>query len=250
MEHVVRENKTLNTNANGFDASTMYENIWPVIQLYDFSAFPTPVTVDYQKAGGDQIVNLVFDRIPSDLIKVYADRPDFPRGCQVQGDLLDPQLNIDPTSEDSWTWSASVTNNTLYYMAFDRNGQPDADGTPAMQNLLGNLTTFMFNHNGKVTENPNPQGVIVANQQSNGIQTLFMDHLGLMRTRSISSLSVPLTLTELVPNAGIFSDYDTGGIADIIIKNNAPRDKSFTITYNDKTYSVIVKFHDATLTIG
>ncbi|MDE1726836.1 MAG: hypothetical protein KGH89_06180 [Thaumarchaeota archaeon] len=250
MEHVIRENKTLNTNVNGFAAGTTYENVWPIIQLYDFSAIPTPVTVDYQNAGGDQIVNLTFDRIPTNLIHVFADRPDFPQGSQVQGDLLDPQLNIDPTSEDSWTWGASITNNTLYYMAFGNDGKPDADGTLAMQNLIGNLTTFMFNHNGRLTENPNPQGVVVANQQSNGIQTLFSDSRGLKRTESINSLSVPLTIHELVPNAGIFSDYDTGGIADIIIKNNAPRDKSFTATYNDRTYSIIVKFHTATLTMG
>ncbi len=250
MEHVVRENKTLNTNVHGFGANNIYEKIWPVIQLYDFSAIPTSVTVDYQAAGGDQIVNLIFDRIPSNLIHVYADRPDFSRGAQVQADLLDPQLNIDPTDEDSWTWGASATNNTLYYMAFDRNGEPDADGTPAMQNLIGNLTTFMFNHNGRLTENPNPQGVIVSKLQTNGVQTLFSTNNGFMRTKSISALSVPITIRELGPNAGIFSDYDNGGIADLIILNDAPRDKSFTATYNDRTYSVVVKFHDAKLTMG
>jgi len=252
MEHVVRENKTLNTNVNGFAASTAYENVWPVIQLYDFGShgIPTPITIDYQKAGGDQIVNLIFDRIPSNFIRVYAARPDFPPGSQVQGDLLDPQLNIDPTSEDSWTWGASITNSSLFYMAFDRNGVPDADGTSAMQNLIGNLTTFMFNHNGKVTENPAPQGVLVAKQQSNGIQTLFDDGTGRLRTKSITARSIPVTALEIQPNVGIFASYDTGGIADSIILNNAPRDKSFTVTYNDKTYSVIVKYHNAKLVMG
>ncbi|MDE1832134.1 MAG: hypothetical protein KGI02_07175, partial [Thaumarchaeota archaeon] len=250
MEHVIRENKTLNTNAAGFAADAVEENVWPVIQLYDFSAIPTPVTVDYQKAGGDQTVNLIFDRIPSNMIRVYANRADFPPGAQVQGDLLDPQLNIDPTSEDSWTWGSSPTNNTLYYMAFDRTGRPDADGTSAMQNLIGNLTAFMFNHNGAVTENAEPQGVIVGKLQSNGIQTLFADSRGLMRTQSISGVSIPITLCELTPNSGIFSDYDNGGIADLVILDNAPRDKSFTIMYNDKSYSVVVKYHDAKLTMG
>ncbi|MGB6463390.1 MAG: hypothetical protein WA799_01525 [Nitrosotalea sp.] len=250
MEHVIRENETLNTNVAGFAANAIEENVWPVIQLYDFSAIPTPVTVDYQKAGGDQIVNLTFDRIPSNLIRVYADRADFPPDAQVQGDLLDPQLNIDPTSEDSWTWGTSPTNNTLYYMAFDSTGRPDADGTPAMQNLIGNLTVFMFNHNGAVTQNVEPQGVIVGRLQSNGIQTLFTASNGLMRTQSISGFSIPITLCELTPNSGIFSDYDDGGIADIVILDHAPRDKSFTIIYNDKSYSVVVKYHDAKLTIG
>ena len=74
MEHVVRQNKTLNGNPSGFGSSknmTEYAHIWPVIQLYDFSAIPTAVTVDYQKNGGDQIVNLLltgFHRILSLLL--------------------------------------------------------------------------------------------------------------------------------------------------------------------------------------
>lgn len=250
MEHVVRENKTLNHNGLGFDASSVYQEVWPVIQLYDFSGIPTPVTVNYQKAGGDQAVNLVFDRIPSDLIRVYAPRSDFPPGSQIQGDLLDPQLNIDPTSEDSWTWGASSSNNTLYYMAFDRNGIPDADGSAAMQNLIGNLTTFMFNHNGRLTENAKPQGVVVFKSQSNGIQTLFANSKGLMRSKSINAFSAPVTLREIQPNVGIFSDYDNGGIADLVMKNDAPRDKSLIVSYNDKSYTVIVKYHTAKLTMG
>lgn len=250
MEHVVRDNKTLNSNTNGFGATSNYVNAWPIIQLYDFSAIPTPVTVDYQKAGGDQIVNLTFDRIPSSMIHVIAPRPDFPPGSQIQGDLIDPQLNIDPTSQDSWTWGASETNNTLYYMAFDQNGNPDADGTAAMQNLIGNLTTFMFNHNGRVTENARPQGVVVFKSQGNGIQTLFADNSGLMRTKSITALSAPITLREIAPNSGIVSDYDDGGIADLVMKSDAPRDKSLLVSYNDRDYTIIVKYHTATLTMG
>lgn len=265
-EHVVRDNKTLNTNSPGFAASAAYAAAWPIIQLYDFSAIPTPVTVDYHAAGGDQAVNLTFDRIPSSEIAIVSNRPDFPRGSQVQGDLIDPQLNVDPTDLDSWTWGTSPSNNTLYYRAFDDNGKPDADGllgtgsavmpSPsfsqayAMQNLIGNLTSFMFNHNGRLLEDAAPQGVIVAALQSNGIQQLFADTNGYMRTQSISAFSIPITAREISPNAGIYGDYDEGGISDLVILNDAPRDKSFTITYNDISYSIVVKFHDATLTMG
>jgi hypothetical protein len=265
-EHVVRDNKTLNTESTGFAASVSYEQAWPIIQLYDFSAFPTPVTIDYQSAGGDQSVTLMFDRIPSNEIAIVSNRPDFPRGAQVQGDLLDPQLNIDPTDIDSWTWGTSPTNNTLYYMAFGSNGKPDADGllatgaavmpgfssvtAYAMQNLIGNLTSFMFNHNGRLLEDAAPQGVVVANLQSNGIQTLFADNSGFLRTKSINAFSIPITVCELAPNVGIFGDYDAGGIADLIILNNAQRDKSFTVIYDDISYSVVVRFHDAKLTLG
>jgi hypothetical protein len=218
--------------------------------LFDFTGIPETVTIQYQKAGGVQSTQLIFDRIPGNVIKPVTIRPDYPQGAQVQADLIDPQLNIDPTEDDSWTWGTSRTNNTLYYQVFDRNGNPDADGTVAMQNVIGNLTTFMFNHNGRLTLDPRPQGVKVGESQSNGIQKLIPDTNGLLRTRSISGISLPITLLEIQPNVGIFADYDAGGIADIKILDNAKRDTSITAKYNDVTYSVVVKFHTATLKMG
>ncbi|MDE1829482.1 MAG: hypothetical protein KGI25_04075, partial [Thaumarchaeota archaeon] len=119
FEHVVRENKTLNSGTVGGQAyAPALSAAWPVIQLEDFSGFPTPVTVDYQASGGDQIVNLTFDRIPSNLISVTPDRTAYPENAAVFLTMNDPQLNIDPTEEDSWTWGSNANNNTLYYEAF------------------------------------------------------------------------------------------------------------------------------------
>lgn len=256
LNHVVRQNGTLNSQAPGTKLGQIasnnvaFSNAWPIIQLFDFTGFPETVTVQYQKAGGVQSVNLIFDRIPEKFIRPVVIRADYPQGAQVQADLIDPQLNIDPTEEDSWTWGTSTKNNTLFYQAFDRNGNPDADGTGAMQNVLGNLTTFMFNHNGKLTLDPRPQGVNVGEFQKNGIQRLFRDSNGLFRTSSINGFSIPITLLEVQPNVGILAGYDSGGIADIKILDNAKRDTSITVKYNDKSYSVIVKFHTATLTMG
>src|SRR3989441_3703177 len=165
IEHVIRESKSLNTNTAGFNASATYTSVWPVIQLYDFSGFPTDVTVDYHKAGGDQVVLLHFDRIPTNLISASVDRTAYPVNSQIFVQLNDPQLNIDPTEEDSWTWGANATNSTLYYMAFNRNGAVDADGGAGMQNLIGNLTAFMFNHNGQVLIDPAHNGVNVLDFQ-------------------------------------------------------------------------------------
>lgn len=256
LNHVVRQNKTLNGQAPGGRLGQIATNniafseAWPIIQLFDFSTFPTKVSVQYYKAGGVQQVDLNFDQIPGKMIRAVTNRADFPPGSQVQADLIDPQLNIDPTEEDSWTWGASASNNTLFYQAFDRNGNLDADGTAGMQNIVGNLTTFMFNHNGRLTEDPRPQGVAVASSQSNGIQKLFKDSNGRSRTQSISGLSIPVTVLELQPNVGIFAGYDSAGIADSKMLDNAPRGKSFTAKYNDVSYSAVVKLHTATLTMG
>src|SRR5574340_703476 len=138
LNHVVRQNGTLNSQAPSFrlgqiaSNNVAFSNAWPIIQLFDFSGFPETVTVQYQKAGGVQSVDLIFDRIPTKFIRPVVVRPDYPQGAQVQADLIDPQLNIDPTEEDSWTWGTAIKNNTLFYQAFDRNGNPDADGTSAI----------------------------------------------------------------------------------------------------------------------
>lgn len=256
LNHVVRQNTTLNNQAPGgrlgqiASNNVAFSNAWPVIQLYDLSGIPEVVTVQYQKAGGVQSVDLIYDRIPGKFIRPVTIRADYPQGAQVQADLIDPQLNIDPTTEDSWTWGTSRTNNTLFYQAFDRNGKPDADGTLGMQNVIGSLTTLMFDHNGKLTLNPRPQGVKVGESQSNGIQTLFQGSDGLLRTSSISGVSLPLTLLEVQPNTGIFADYDNAGIADIKILDNAQRDTSIIAKYNDISYSIVVKFHTGKLTMG
>ena len=256
LDHVVRQNKTLNGQAPGGKLGQIatnniaFSNAWPIIQLFDFSGFPETITVQYQKGGGVQSVDLIFDRIPEKFIRPVTIRADYPQGAQVQADLIDPQLNIDPTEEDSWTWGTAIKNNTLFYQVFDRNGKLDADGTIGMQNIIGNLTTLMFDHNGKLTLNPRPQGIKVGESQSNGIQTLFEGSDGLLRTSSISGASLPITLLEVQPNTGIFGDYDGGGIADIKILDNAHRDTSIIAKYNDKSYNVVVKFHTASLTMG
>ncbi|HYL66920.1 MAG TPA: hypothetical protein VEU72_07170 [Nitrosopumilaceae archaeon] len=257
--HVIRENKTLNTQAPGnkagqiSSASTAFESAWPVIQLYDFSGFPATVTVDYQKAGGDQISTLTFDRIPQSLVTSSIDRTAYPANSQVFITLNDPQLNVDPTEEDSWTWGANATNSTLYYMAFNRNGAADADGTKGMQNLIGNLTNFMFDHNGKFTLNPAAQGVNVVDFQGNGKEKLIGTQRGqtnAVRTSSIGLNSAPVTFIESGGvNTGSFVTWDGGKKSDLVTSNTlAIRGQSATIRYNDQSTSIVGGFGFATLT--
>src|SRR2546428_924224 len=262
MEHTVRQNKTLNQNTAGFNSGAVYQNVWPVIQLYDFSGFPTSVAVDYHKAGGDQIVNLTFDRIPTNLISTSVDRTKYPVNTQVFVQINDPQLNIDPTEEDSWTWGANATNSTLYYMAFNRNGAADADGNAlAMQNLIGNLTNFMFNHNGQVLINPEHNGVNVLDFQKNGKEPLkcsdptctspIRGQTNQVSTASIGTNSAPVTFIESGGvSTGTFADWDGGKIANLITTNSQTiRDVSATIRYNDVSTSIVGGFGFASITV-
>ncbi|MGB6462871.1 MAG: hypothetical protein WBF38_01430 [Nitrosotalea sp.] len=292
VENVIRENKTLSTvgsaaganQGNGFAASAAYQEAWPVIQLYDFSAIPTPVTVDYSAAGGDQVVNLTFDRIPSNLISVTTDRTAYPENAQVFLTMNDPQLNVDPTEEDSWTWGANVTNSTLYYMAFDRNDNPRSDGLVstatshmpgsavgdvAMQNLIGNLTHFNFNHNGQFTFNPTAQTVRVVDFQSNGKQILnatatpetsnsLRGNPAHLRTLSIGINSEPITFIEQGGvDTGVFGNWDGAHISNIVTLTPATeaaigqsiRGQSSTFDYNEISGSIVGGFAFGSITM-
>ena len=252
LEHVVRQNKTL-THPNG--TVTLGQiglgngNAWPIIQLYDFSAIPSTVTVDYQKSGGDQIVNLTFDRIPANLVNATVNKITYPENSQVFLTMNDPQLNIDPTEDDSWTWGTSAGNNTLYYQAFNRNGAPDADGTAGMQNLVGNLTTFMFNHNGKLTINPAAQGIRVIDFSANGKQilngtTTARGNPATLHTSSIAPGSEPVTFSESGGvNTGVFANWDGAKKSNIVTVNSvAIRGQYATFRYNDHLGNITGRF--------
>jgi hypothetical protein len=259
-EHVVRENKTLTpTSTNvakygqiGFKTA----NVWPVIQLYDFASLPSAVQVDYHKAGGDQIVNLTFDRIPENLISTTFDRTAYPQNTQVFLSVNDPQLNIDPTEEDSWTWGTNANNATVFYQLFTRNGVTDADGTAGAQNLIGNLTAFMFNHNGKLTVNPTAQNNRVIDFQKNGKDTLTSTALrgnpAIIATSSVTATkaSQPLTLIESGGvNTGTFASWDGAKKSEIVTVDNANiRGQSATVRYNDRDLSLVGGFAFGTIT--
>jgi hypothetical protein len=247
LNHVVRENKTLNPSGQGgvtkvgqiTTNNVALERAWPIIQLYDFSAIPSTVVIDYQKSGSDQIVNLTFDRIPTNLISANLDAAGYTIFSQVHVTMNDPQLNIDPTEEDSWTWGTSTTNNTVYYQAFDRYGIPDADGTSSMQNLLGNLTSFMFNHNGRLTINPVASGPWVVNFTNNKLQALDDSE----STQSIRGIDGPITFVESGGAAtGVFKNSDSANTSDLVVSVDAPHGSIANLKYNDVTKDIVVGF--------
>ena len=250
--HVVRENKTLTPQNGGVAYGQLgikSSNAWPIIQLYDFASIPSTVTVQYQKAGGVQSTTLTFDRIPVNLISSSIDRTAYPKNAMVFITMNDPQLNIDPTEEDSWTWGANASNSTLYYQAFDRNGRPDADGTAGMQNLIGNLTAFLFNHNGKFTLHPAAGNTRVVDFEANGKQllngtTTARGDPAHQRTQSIGLNSEPITFIESGgTNTGVFRNWDGSMKSNIVtVNNNSIRGQQATFRYNDFSQSIVGGF--------
>ncbi|MGI0026856.1 MAG: hypothetical protein ACREAD_03340, partial [Nitrosopumilaceae archaeon] len=256
LTHVVRQAKALNqvTPQNSLNIPPA---VWPIIQLFDFggTSIPSSVTVQYQKGGSTQSTSLTFDRIPTSLISTSVDRTAYPTNSQVFFSLNDPQLNVDPTEEDSWTFGTNQANPQLYYMAFNRNGGEDADANAiGMSNLTPVLSNLMFNHNGKITVSAASSTQRVIDFQANGriiYQGTQRNDPAVVSTLNIAAGSQPLTLQESGGiNTGTFAINDGGKKSQIItLNNNAIRGQSATIRYNDVSTSIVGGFGFATMSV-
>ncbi|MEX0862857.1 hypothetical protein [Nitrosopumilus sp.] len=257
--HVIRENKTINTNADGGTVNGQIgwaNNTWPVIQAFDLN--PTgSVIINYNKGGGVQSTTLTFDSVDQ-FAKVESDRTVFPTGANVHLTLTDVQLNIDPTDEDSWTWGTSASNSTVVYQNFNENGVADADGTAGAVDLSTTLGTadFMFEDNGILLIDLDAQGVgnevlrIIDNGDSvtNGSATIKASNVG-TTTTTFHAGTQPVTFTELSSNAGLFANYDENDVSNLAIASNATRGVSASIDYNETPKTILVGFGFGTIDI-
>ena len=141
--NVVRKAKNPSNFPNpGEGQIGIVEDTWPFIQLFSFD----DVTIQYNRGGGAQTVDLEYDDIPN--ISLVTDRDLYPKNSEVFLVINDFQLNQDPTDEDSWTFGVE-SNIATFYQAFDSNGQKSADGTPGLVNLLPQLSRLGFENNGE-----------------------------------------------------------------------------------------------------
>jgi hypothetical protein len=260
--HVIRENKTLNTNTdtgNGIGQLALNGNVWPFIQLFDLN--PTgSVNINYNKGGGTQSTTLTFDTVDQ-YANLESDRTVFPTGANVHLTMTDLQLNIDPTDEDSWTWGTLGTNNTVYYQLFDENGATDADGTAGAVNLKNIIKSefFMFEDNGLLVIDVDAQSSgtevirIVDNDDSitNGTENTLASKVGtgVNGLGSIPAPNQPVTFTELAGNSGLLSNYDNNDNANLKIADDAARGVSASVDYNETPRTVLVGFGFGTIDI-
>jgi len=254
MQNVVRENKTLNHGVTGkignlitstARASQFVDQLWPVIQLYDFSTGGN-VVVQYNKGGGVQSTTLVFDSLDS-TISMNTDRTTYPQGAQVHVTLKDFQLNIDPTDEDSWIFGTQSGSESLDYLVFDENGAA-ANNAAKSPSIKGNLTNLMFS-----------AGVMTINEDvaSTGTDVLkIVDNADTIitsggdidtATTTATGAVQPVNFVEAGPNTGIFVTTDESDVSTLQTTASAKRDSTASITYNDNGKSIKVGFGTAAL---
>lgn len=237
--NVVRSPPSLNRHGGmahgqiGLDPSA-----WPIVQLFSFSG---DVRIQYERGGGpDQRVTLRYGGVES--ISHAVDRADepYPARAHVVLRVNDPQLNQDPTDEDSWTFGAVWGSPSAFYQAFYDGGRQAANGGPGLVDLYAHLGRLGFGDNGYVEIDPGDVMELVPNRNqpagsvSDGRNTY--DYI--------------ITLAESRPNSGLFESVDSSGSSNMRIAPDAPRGAAATVTYNDRSLSILTGSHTASLSLG
>ena len=246
--NVVRQAKAMNPGNSIVklgQIGLVSQDLWPFIQLYDFSKGGN-IEIQYNRGGGPQKTTLTFDTAEK-LVKHELDRSTYPRSSDVNLKITDLTLNIDPTDEDSWSFGTSSSPST-YYLLYEESGKVDSDGTSGAVDLVPYLSSMMFKDNGILKINPNTQGqanVITIrdndNSATNGDGEI---DISLVSTSagSIVAGKQPVTITETSPNSGIFTTYDPNNDSVLITTQNAQRGTSATIEYNKKPVTLLIGF--------
>src|SRR5437879_62252 len=207
---VIRNTPGLNINSGVQTGQIgINPNAWPLVQLFTFS---NAVTIEYDKAGGSETVNLTYDDMTD--ISMKLDRTSYPQSSDVFATINDMQLNEDPTAINSWTFNVNSPEAT-FYQAFPVSGSAPAG--PDLVNLYPNLSSLGFKDNGHVEMNLGS----VVELKTNQLQT----------TTSITSgatFNKLVTFVETAPNSGIFESSYTAK-STIGILGSAPRSQSASI---------------------
>jgi len=228
--NVVRYPPSLNSNPQVPTGQIgINPKVWPLIQLFTFS---NAVHIEYSRSTGTQSVDLDYSDIPN--ISLSLDRTGYPSSSEVFATINDAELNIDPTSQDSWTFNVNSPL-AAFYQAFAVSGS-SASGS-GLVNLIPYLSSLGFKDNGQVSMNLGN----VVNLKTNSVQT------------SSSLPSTPynklVTFVETGSNTGVFESSHSG-ISTIGVLSNAPRNNAGSIQYNLKSASIVSGTSTASLTVG
>ena len=157
INNVVREARALSngTTTDYYGNIALGPNLWPFIQLYDFTRYQSYDLV-YERGGADETISLTYDRpagYDTDGNKIKGlvfDKDHYGLNHEVGVTLYNNELNLDPTDEDSWTFRTLPTNATIFYQLFDENGANDSSATLRCNKFdaFTASSTFGFNDGG------------------------------------------------------------------------------------------------------
>ena len=223
------------TSADGAVAQPVDDDAtgWPTVQVYEFSS---NIVIQYNKAGGTQITTLQFDDNAGGL---SLDRSIYPSGATMHVTIDDHRLNIDPTSDDVWTWN--IDTGEVY-----RNLVLPVDGafatTPVNAASVCAACTLEVTYN----RSSGPDVIEIASTDGITLPSLTDN----ADTDVNEAAYVWFTAEEDGgPNTGVFTATDLDDDSIVKIAGNAPRDSAAIITYDDTDSGILVKHSEATIDI-
>ena len=146
INNVVREARTLSngTTTDYYGNIALGPNLWPFIQLYDFTRYQTYDLV-YERGGADETIPLSYDRPgATNGGGLSFDKDHYGLTHEIGVTLGNNEMNIDPTDEDSWTFGTLPTNATVFYQLFDENGANDSSATAGAIKFTAGTQPFSF----------------------------------------------------------------------------------------------------------
>ena len=210
---------------------------WPNIQTYEF---PTNIEIQYNRAGGAQITTLQFDDNAGGL---SLDRSIYPSGAIVHLTIDDHRLNIDPTSDDVWTWN--IDTGALYRNLVLENGvfaDTVLDAAPVCTDCTLEVT---FNRS---SGDPVIEIASTDNEDSGGITLPSLANNTATAVNEAAYVWVTVE-EDGGPNTGVFTATDLNDDSIVKISDTAARDAAATITYDGTTTGILVKHSQATIDI-
>jgi hypothetical protein len=251
--NLVREPPALSnqTTANEYGNIRLGPNLWPMIQMLDFSVDGT-IEIVYNRAGADETVTLDFTDSADGL---SFDKDVYGLEHKVGVTLTNWNLNYDPTDEDVWTFGTLPTNATMFYQLFDENGADDAVMSQVAADLVagaGGVEMFTAATAGDIS----PAGVLTIDRNGNEATATtnpvidFVDNAdvpcvvvtagsGLCEYRSINDEDQPVTFTEAGANSGVFINWDEALQTNMVINAAAPRGSQAIFAYDGINYGVM-----------
>ena len=254
INNVVREARALSngTTTDFYGNIALGPNLWPFIQLYDFTRYQSYDLV-YERGGADETISLTYDRpagydTEGNKIKgLVFDKDHYGLNHEIGVTLYNNELNLDPTDEDSWTFGTLPTNATIFYQLFDENGANDSSATAGVKSFDACSPHHQpsgFNDGGimKIDVNgPEDASTTVLYFQDNGDQVVAcgVATAGLCSTADINEADQAVTFTETGANTGTFTNWDDSLKTNMYINPSADRGTQATFTVDDKEYSVL-----------
>ena len=250
--NVLRQAPSINTHPEIFPGQIGLDpDAWPVIQLFSPGPAPgdivtniidgkpvievveswDPVIVQYNKGGGVQTATLSYNELPP--AQITTDKAQYVPGDDVLLAVLDPQLNIDPTDRDSWTFHVTGPVAT-FYQAFNADGIPSATGTSGLVDLVPHLDDLGIVNRG-----------VLSMVLGEGIELVTNDHQSHENnvTKGVSNgerFDQIVTLVETDASSGMFVSFDSNGQSILRIAHDAKPGRVGEITYNGQTIPIIV----------